>query len=449
MKFYLNILYMTNYRNSKFIERYEDVVYELDAALNLNIANAAHQKKDGYKFFVDNSGETTPLDWYHARFNVDFKLVLLANGGDIAVDDHNGMVNSAHSFIKKLIVKMNGNDVYTCSESNHATNIKNLLEYSQGYVKCQGTNEFFYLDTKRTAREDEFIAHVGGMATRNGDYNKGFAARKALLGTSSTVNVEIPLNRYGFFQSLYLRLLPTSKIELEINLESDANLVWQAGANCRVVLTKFQLIIPRIVFNAEGKATYMSEYLNIEKPIKWNYLREEVSESDSTQQNNGSYRISTGINKPRHVFIFIINTANDNSQTANKFLYNTFNVVDDKKLNSCYLEVGTGREYPQLTYKPNTEPTRVFRDVLRYVHANSFFGSDTLLNRSNFNNIFPFIYFDLTKQPTDIKDGMTKLNFHYELSGATNNPYKIHSLVLYEQDIEIRKTDGKVVLRTM
>ena len=440
---------MTNYRNSKFIERYEDVVYELDAALNLIIADDAHQKKDGYKFFVDNSGETTPLDWYHARFNVDFKLVLLANGGEIAVDDHNGMVNSAHSFIKKLIVKMNGNDVYTCSEANHATNIKNLLEYSQGYVKCQGTNEFFYLDTKRTAREDEFVAHVGGMATRNVNYNKGFAARKALLGVSSIVNVEIPLNRYGFFQSLYLRLLPTSKIELEINLESDANLVWQAGANCRVVLTKFQLIIPRIIFNAEGKAKYMSEYLKIENPIKWNYLREEVTESDSTQQQNGSYRISTGINKPRHVFIFIINTANENSQTANKFLYNTFNIVDDKKLNSCYLEVGTGREYPQLNYKPNTEPTRVFRDVLRYVHANSFFGSDTLLNRSNFNNIFPFIYFDLTKQPTDIKDGMTKLNFHYELSGATNATYKIHSLVLYEQDIEIRKTDGKVVLRSM
>ena len=170
------------------------------------------------------------------------------------------------------------------------------------------------------------------MAIRNGiQYNSGFAARKALLGVSSTVNVEIPLNRYGFFQSLYLKLLPTSKIELEINLESDANLVWQAGADCRVVLTKFQLIIPRIVFNAEGKASYMTEYLNIEKPIKWNYLREEVSESDSTQQQNGSYRISTGINKPRHVFVFIINTANDNLQTANKFLYNTFNVLTDPR----------------------------------------------------------------------------------------------------------------------
>ena len=36
---------MTNYRNSKFIERYEDVVYEMDTALNLAIANNASQKK--------------------------------------------------------------------------------------------------------------------------------------------------------------------------------------------------------------------------------------------------------------------------------------------------------------------------------------------------------------------------------------------------------------------
>ena len=252
---------MTNYRNSKFIERYEDVVYEPDTALNLNIANGASniKKKDGHKFFVDNSGETTPLDWYHARFNVDFKLVLLADGGNIAVDDHNGMVNSGHSFIKKSNVKMNGNDVYTCSEANHVTNIKNLLEYSQGYSKSQCTNEFFYIDTRRHAEEKAAQAN----------YNSGFAARKALLGASATVNTEIALNRYGFFQNLYLKLLPTSKIELEINLESDANLVWQAGANCRVVLTKFQLIIPRIVFNAEGKTLYMTEYLNIHLIHKW------------------------------------------------------------------------------------------------------------------------------------------------------------------------------------
>ena len=442
---------MTNYRNPKYLERYEDVVYELDTALNLNIGNNASQKKEGYRFVADNSGETTPLDWYHARFNVDFKLVLMANGGDIAVNDHNGMVNSAHSLIKKLLVKMNGIDVYTCSEANHATNIKNLLEYSQGYSKSQGTNEFYYLDTTRNAQEVEFQADAAGhTATRRDGYNKGFAARKALLGVSATVNTEIPLNRYSFFESLHLLLLPTSKIELELDIENDTNLAWQAGANCRVVITKFQLIVPRIVFNAEGKNLYITNFVNIEKPLKWNYLRELVTKSDASQQRTGSFRISTGINKPRHVFVFIIDVDDENVQTANKFLYKTFSVsTDPRTLTSCHLEVGVGREYPQLAYKPSTEPNRVFRDVLRYVHANSRFAGDTLLNRTNFHNLFPFIYFDLTKQPTDIKDGMTKLTFKYDLSDTTATAYSIYSLILYEQEIEMRKTDGKLTLRSM
>ena len=41
---------MTNYRNSKLIERYEDVVFELETALNVNVANGARQKKDNHRF---------------------------------------------------------------------------------------------------------------------------------------------------------------------------------------------------------------------------------------------------------------------------------------------------------------------------------------------------------------------------------------------------------------
>lgn len=190
----------------------------------------------------------------------------------------------------------------------------------------------------------------------------------------------------------------------------------------------------------------MSNYLDTRK---WTYLRELVERGNSTQQQTANFRISTAINKPRHVFVFIINDANIESQTSNKFLYNTFNVADNKALNSCHLEVGNGKEYPEVHYKPSETPSRVFRDVLKFVHANSRFASDTLLNRANFNSIFPFIYFDLTKQPTDIKDGMTKLTFKYTLSGNTNAAYSVYALVLYEQDVEIRKTDGKVVLRPM
>ena len=428
---------MTNYRKSKLIERYEDVVIELETALNVNPANNASQTKNNHRFVVDNSGESTPFDWYHARFNMNITLEQKAAGANVADADQMGIVNSASALIKKLNVKMNGVDVYDCTDANQATNIKNLLEYSQGYSKSQGTNELFYIDTTRVAENRNAQAN----------YNSGFAARKLLLNGGATVNAEIPLNRYGFFESLHGELLPNSRIEIRIDLESDNNIAWRAGgADCRVVLTKFQLIVPRIVFNADGKSLYMKEYLDTRK---WTYLRELVERGNSTQQQSANFRISTSINKPRHVFVFILNDADLETQTVNKFLYNTFNVVDNKKLISCYLEVGNGKEYPEVHYKPNEEPTRVFRDVLRYVHASSDYAGDTLINRTNFGGIFSFIYFDLTKQPTDIKDGMTKLTFKYTLDAATNAPYSVYALVLYEQDVEMRKTDGKLILRSM
>ena len=189
-----------NYRNSKYLERYEDVVFELETALNSNIVNNAHQTKTNHVW--RNSGETTPFDWYHARFNVDINLEKLTDGADVAADDHNGIVNSAFSLIKKLTVKMIGVDVYECSEANQATNIKNLLEYSQGYSKSQGINEVFYIDKKRNAEE--------GSAHAN--YNSGFAARKLLLNAGSTVNAEIPLNRYGFLRAFMVNSFQIPKL---------------------------------------------------------------------------------------------------------------------------------------------------------------------------------------------------------------------------------------------
>ena len=100
-------------------------------------------------------------------------------------------------------------------------NIKNLLEYNPSYAKSVGTNEFYFPDTSRHADEIKYtrrsVTHRRNAAA-NGDeaglmlddvnvnYNKGFAARKALLGTSVEVNCEIPLKRHSFFESF-----PTQK----------------------------------------------------------------------------------------------------------------------------------------------------------------------------------------------------------------------------------------------
>ena len=221
------------------------------------------------------------------------------------------------------------------------------------------------------------------------------------MGTSAVVTRELPLNRYSLFEALEDKLLPSGRLEANFEIESDANLIWQAADDYRVMITKLQLIVPRITFNSEGHSLYMSQYL---KPYKWTYLRENIERSNSTTQRSGHFKISSGISRPRHVFVFTINDANIDSQTTNPFLYNTFGVsTDPKTLQNCFLEVGNGNEYPEIHYTPTTDLTRVYRDVLKFVHANNEYNQGTLLNIVNFKILFPFIYFDITKQNKTLK----------------------------------------------
>ena len=156
------------------------------------------------------------------------------------------------------------------------------------------------------------------------------------------------------------------------NWESDNNIIWQGGNNCRYIITRMQLIVPRITFNSEGQSLYVSKYVTNKK---WTYLREEVNRSNTTSQRAGHFNITSGISKPRYVFVFIINDANIDSQTANPFLYNTFSVsTDPRTLMNCHLVVANGNEYPELHYQPSTDMTRVYRDVLKYVHKNNEYG---------------------------------------------------------------------------
>jgi len=148
------------YRNPKYVERYEDVVFELETPLNTTVAKNAHQKKDGYRFVVDNTGEVTPFDLYNSRISLDFKVIKLADGSNIAADDHNGIVNGSRAFLKHFDVKFNGRKVYDCNDANHAVNIKNLLEYGPVYAESTATNEFYYLDTNRHAEKKECTSQL-------------------------------------------------------------------------------------------------------------------------------------------------------------------------------------------------------------------------------------------------------------------------------------------------
>ena len=99
-------------------------------------------------------------------------------------------------------------------------------------------------------------------------------------------------------------------------------------------------------------------------------------------------------------------------------MYSTFSVsTDPRTLSHAWLEIGNGIEYPDRHYEPDTDMTRVYRDVLKYVHASSEYSQGTVLT------------------------------FHYKLSGATATAFSIYALVLSEQDVEFIQKDGKLLFR--
>ena len=78
---------MKSFRNPKYLERYEDVFFELETPLNTgDPGNNNSQKKTGYRFVVDNTGEVTPSDWYNARISMTFKVQTMANVALLAND---------------------------------------------------------------------------------------------------------------------------------------------------------------------------------------------------------------------------------------------------------------------------------------------------------------------------------------------------------------------------
>ena len=65
---------MKSFRKPRYLERYEDVVFDLEQAINVDPANDSDQERNNLKFIADNSGEVTPFDWYNARIALDFKV---------------------------------------------------------------------------------------------------------------------------------------------------------------------------------------------------------------------------------------------------------------------------------------------------------------------------------------------------------------------------------------
>ena len=427
-----------NFRHPKFAKRYEYNYYDLETPLNAIVANNATQTKNNYRFEVDNSSEANPIDWYNAYLEMEFQLVRLDNGAAIGeeVDNANSCTTTnGQTFIKKIEVECNGITVYNNTRANESANVLSMLKYTKSYADTVGKDQFFFVDSSTGTAESDPTQAL---------YNEGFAKRKILTDAAAVNNISIPLNLYSYFGAFRNNLHPNLKINIKLTLENDANIIFRyAGAtDSKVIITKLRLWAPKIIFNEDGLKAYLTDYL---KPKTWIYQKEhhEIKQSGAT---NDAFRISAGIRRPRHVFIWAVPTLAYNNQRANIFTFGLNKVGGNRGFARAQLEINNSMYYPQLELSA-AEETRLYRALMSYSAAYNDVLSGPIIDRTNFKNLFGILYFDLRNQSKDIKDSVVALTFRYQLTGNPAGNYTLNAVVLHEKEIELYTASGKLLIK--
>lgn len=419
-----------SFRTSEYLQRYELVRFQLDDVIRAP-ANGQHQAKNGYKFTIND--RSSFYDWYNAYFEIQFQVQKLADGTAYGADRVT-VINGAHSLISHMMIKSAGKIVYDTDNLHKVTFVKNLLEYSDDYSRSVAKNSLWYLDTS--------------YQIANANQNTGFEARRLLTTGNNDVNTIIPLNRYSFFEELQDRMLVPMQLQINIQLTTDDELLQKAVAvdDGRVVIDKFLLWVPKLTPKDSLYDKFVSSFL---KENKWTYLRE-MYEVSAPTHSSGFFQISSSIDNVKAIFVYL-QRAKSNNVGMNPYEFDTYNINADRGngsyLTTCRLEYGNGTYYPETEYDSESK-VRIFNDLMSYAMRKNDFNSGTQLNLSNYNSLYPLIFFDLSYQAEKITRDPKQLIFRYKLNAnsAVDSPFSVHAIVLYEETVVIDKVGNELVI---
>ena len=423
------------FRTSEYLQRYELVRYQLDDVIRAP-ANGQHQHKNGYKFTIND--RSSFYDWYNAYFEVQFQLQKLADGARYVVADRVAVINGAHSLISHMMIKSAGKIVYDTTNLHKVTFVKNLLEYSDDYSRSVAKNSLWYLDTDNTSANT----------------NAGFQARKLLMTDANVlkdVNVIIPLNRYGFFEELEDRMLVPMQLQFNIELQNDDELIFKANAadDGRVVVNKFLLWVPRMIPKDSIYDKFVNSFLSKKT---WTYRRE-MYEVSAPTHSSGFFQISSSIDNVVAIIVYL-QRAKTNNADENPYIFDTFKLdsadnaaANLRTITTCRLEYGNGIFYPETDYDSESK-VRIFNDLMSYGMRKNNYNSGTQLNLSNYNSLYPLIYFDLAFQTERVTRDPKQLIFRYKLNANTSqaDAFSVHAIVLYEEAVVIDKVGNELVI---
>ena len=235
------------------------------------------------------------------------------------------------------------------------------------------------------------------------------------------------------------------QLQFILQLQNDDELIYKADgvADCRVVVNRFLLWVPRLTPKDSLYDKFVNEFL---LKNSWTYRREMYQVSAATR-NSGFFQISSSIDNVRAIFVYLQRAKTDDD-TENPYLFDTYKLNEGDAasfLTTCKLEYGNGVFYPETDYDSESK-VRIFNDLMSYAMKKNDFNSGTQLNLANYNSLYPLIFFDLSYQTEKLTRDPKQLIFRYKISATSAADFNVHAIVLYDEEVVIDKIGNELVI---
>ena len=83
---------------------------------------------------------------------------------------------------------------------------------------------------------------------------------------------------------------------------------------------------------------------------------------------------------------------------------------------------------------------------MAYIWKENDYNTGTQVNLSNYENLYPLIYFNVTYQADSATGDLKKLLFKYTINQASTVDYQVHAIVLYEEEVVVDKIGDKLLI---
>ena len=324
------------------------------------------------------------------------------------------------------------------NDTNYAMVTKNLMELSNEYINTAGKRCFIYPDLIETIDIEKYKIDGTTKAVEgdNDTYNSAFHKRMNL--TRNTLDLIIPLNSMEFFQSMRNTLLPPTKVEITVDIESDSILLYKTGglAEGKITMNNIFLCYEKLSLNAANKLLY-TKFLSTPQTIK--FYRESINTQTSLKNREKNIILYETCSKPRELFIWFSDTANRNSQDNDAFKIDTH----DYKIINASVVINDYRHIPITPFNCVTKDIEAYNELLKYL-TNKNKRESTFIDYELYKSRFMILYFDLKNNLSDtLRDSYCKIEFKYILNSDPGNEYTVYSLLLYEDQYKISLINGK------